>query len=120
MTAKRVTSHLETLLANQILIAQLTPPEIEYQFHKPRRWRFDFAWPGIKLAVEVEGGTWANGRHTRGSGFAQDCEKYNTAALDGWTVLRFTGKMIEGGEALSIIDAAIVSYKGKDDQTTGD
>jgi len=56
-------------------------------------------WPDRKLAVEIEGGVWVRGRHTRGSGFVKDCEKYNEAALLGWTVLRLPGSLVkEGGE----------------------
>lgn len=69
----------------------------EYQFAPHRKWRFDFAWPEKKIAVEIEGGTWSAGRHTRGTGFAADCEKYNAAALHGWRVLRFTGEMVRAG-----------------------
>lgn len=29
----------------------------EHRFHPTRRWRFDFAWPDEKVALEVEGGT---------------------------------------------------------------
>src|SRR5687768_16750315 len=28
-----------------------------------RRWRFDFAWPELKVAVECDGGTFTGGRH---------------------------------------------------------
>lgn len=63
----------------------------EHQF-AGRKWRFDIAWPELMVAVELEGGHWTgNSRHTRGSGFAADCEKYSTAAALGWRVLRFTG-----------------------------
>lgn len=41
----------------------------EHRFHPARRWRFDFAWPELLFAVEVEGGIWTGGRHNRGSGF---------------------------------------------------
>lgn len=67
----------------------------EYQFHPERKWRFDFAWPREKVAVEVEGGTWKHGRHNRGAGYAADCEKYNTATLLGWRVFRLTGDMLK-------------------------
>jgi very-short-patch-repair endonuclease len=66
----------------------------EYLFARPRRWRFDFAHPCTMVAIEIEGGTWVNGRHTRGSGFEADCEKYNAAAILGWRVLRFTTTML--------------------------
>ena len=60
-----------------------------------RDWRFDFAWPNEKVAVELEGGTWVRGAHTRGRHFRSDCEKYNFAQLLGYRVLRFTGDMLE-------------------------
>ena len=63
-------------------------PETEYVFHKTRKWRFDFAWPEHKVALEVEGGAFAYGRHTRPSGFKKDMEKYNQACLYGWRVFR--------------------------------
>jgi hypothetical protein len=62
---------------------------------KDRRWRFDIAWPDQKIALEVEGGAYTQGRHTRGKGFEEDCRKYNAAALDGWLVFRMTPGMLE-------------------------
>ena len=62
----------------------------EKRFHPTRRWRFDFVVLGIeKVAIEVEGGVFSKGRHTRGSGYMGDMEKYNEAALMGWKVLRY-------------------------------
>ena len=100
-------SDLESQLSLHILSLGLPRPEQEYRFHPDRRWRFDFAWPEYMIAVEVEGGTWTRGRHTRGAGFERDCEKYNAAAVRGWTVLRYTSGMIESGEAVGQIKQAI-------------
>jgi hypothetical protein len=63
-------------------------PVAEHKFHPDRRWRFDYAWPSILVALEVEGGVWSGGRHTRGSGFLRDMEKYNAAAGLGWRIVR--------------------------------
>jgi very-short-patch-repair endonuclease len=79
----------------------------EYRFMPPRRYRFDFAWPDKKIALEVEGGTWTNGRHTRGKGYESDCEKYDEAALLGWKVLRFTTNMVRDGRAINFIKRSI-------------
>ena len=75
----------------------------EYRFHPTRKWRFDFCWPEQRLAVEIEGSVWTNGRHTRGSGFIADTEKYNTATLMGWRVLRFDGGAVNDGTAIQTI-----------------
>lgn len=66
------------------------PLETEYKFHPTRKWRFDFAHLTSKVAIEVEGGIWSQGRHTRGSGYMADCKKYNAAIIEGWRVFRIT------------------------------
>jgi len=70
-------------------------PQREFVFAAPRRWRFDFAWPEQRVAVEIEGGVWSRGRHVTPQGFLKDLEKYNAAAALGWSVLRFAGEAIE-------------------------
>jgi very-short-patch-repair endonuclease len=95
-------SELELLLEAQILTAGLPQPVKEYKLIPYRRFRCDFAYPDIKLAIEVEGGTWSGGRHTTGSGFEKDCEKYNEAAILGWTVIRVTGKMINSIDLVAL------------------
>lgn len=69
-------------------------PTKEHRFAPPRRWRFDRSWPAALVAVELEGGVWSGGRHTRGKGYIDDCIKYNAAQLEGWLVLRFTADML--------------------------
>ena len=73
-------------------------PTPEYRFHSRRKWRFDFAWVAELVALEIEGGAWTGGRHTRGKGFLADIEKYNAAVVLGWSVLRCTPQMVESGE----------------------
>lgn len=65
-------------------------PEREYVFHETRKWRLDFAWPEQKVAVELEGGIWTGGRHTRAKGFQGDCHKHNALIAAGWRPFRFT------------------------------
>ena len=104
----------ERLLYFITTISRLPVPVQEYRFDPSRRWRFDFAYPDKKLAIEVEGGVYTGGRHVRIGGFENDAEKYNTAALMGWMVLRFTPKMIDSGLALMQIERAMRSAeKGK-------
>ena len=74
----------------------------EFRWHPTRRWRSDFCFSD-KILVEIEGGIWTRGRHTRGSGFIKDCEKYNTAAAMGWKVFRFPAGMVEDGSAIQFL-----------------
>lgn len=74
--------------------------EREFKFHATREWRADFRLTDTKILVEVEGGVWSGGRHTRGSGYEADAEKYNAAAMDGWIVLRYTTGQVQKGLAL--------------------
>ena len=60
----------------------------EYRFHPTRMWRADYCHEATKTIIELEGGVWTNGRHLRGQGFLDDCEKYNAAACMGYTVFR--------------------------------
>jgi len=69
---------------------KIPEPVAEHRFHPSRKWRFDYAWPDAKVALEVEGGAWTRGRHTRGAGFVKDLEKYSEATASGWRVLRVT------------------------------
>jgi very-short-patch-repair endonuclease len=76
-------------------------PEREYFFSPKRKWRFDFAFPDLKIAVEIEGGIWTGGAHTRGKHFESDAAKYNAAAKQGWKVLRYSTAMVERGDAIN-------------------
>lgn len=82
-------------------------PVQEFRFHLTRKWRFDFAWPDQKVALEVEGGVWTGGRHTRGSGFIKDMEKYNEAAGLGWRVFRCTPQKLCTPDTTAMIHAAL-------------
>ena len=76
-----------------------------------RRWRFDYAIPEHKIAVEVEGGVWTQGRHTRPRGFLGDMEKYNTATALGWRILRVTPDTLTTGATLDLVRRTIESAR---------
>ncbi len=90
-------------------------PVYEYLFHKPeegkkrRLWRFDFAWPELMIAVEIEGGTYSvkKSRHTTGKGFDADCIKYNCATEQGWRVFRYSTKQVMDSVAINQIKRLI-------------
>lgn len=67
----------------------------EYRFavneDPPRRWRFDFAWVPELVAVEIDGGVHAHGRHQRPAGFLADRIKYESALRLGWRVYQVPG-----------------------------
>jgi very-short-patch-repair endonuclease len=102
-------SDLEDTLAWQLKAVGVPEPVREHRFAAAigRAWRFDFAWLDRMVALEVEGGTWVNGAHNRGSHFASDAEKYDEAALAGWLVLRVTGDMVTDGRALAYVERAL-------------
>lgn len=66
-------------------------------------YRFDFAWPEQKIAVEVDGGTWRKGAHSSGAGIARDRMKDESALRLGWTVYRCTTEMVLWGRAVETI-----------------
>lgn len=97
-------SRAEDAFAAQLPSGAIAQAIREYRFDPGgRRWRFDFAWPGLKVAVEIEGGTFIAGRHTRGAAFEADCEKYAEAMIQGWMVLRVTPRMVNDGRALTLL-----------------
>jgi len=66
----------------------------EYKFCDTRKWRADYCHPDKKIIIEIEGAVWVQGRHTRGSGYIKDMEKYNEAQKLGYIVLRYTPQQI--------------------------
>jgi len=105
-------SELEEAMHFQIkCIKNIPEPEREFKFHPRRKWRFDFAWPNNGLiALEIEGGTYAKSRHTSAKGFHCDCEKYNTATILGWKVLRVDSKQVKSGQALEWLEKALNNF----------
>ncbi len=79
----------------------------EYLFHPSRKWRFDYAVPEHKIAIEVEGGVWTGGRHTRPQGFLGDIEKYNAGTLLGWRIFRVTPDDLLRTKTLNLLKEAV-------------
>ena len=103
------TSDLEYAFATRLrqIAPHIAPGVAEYQFTATRKWRFDRAWPEQRVAVELEGGVWSNGRHTRPAGYEADCQKYNAATALGWRVFRFTGRMLDTDPYVCIMQVAL-------------
>jgi len=66
----------------------------EFRFHPIRKWRADYAHLESRTLIELEGGVWVGGRHTRAAGFVADAEKYLEATLAGWRVLRLVDRQL--------------------------
>ena len=102
-----------TLLEFQCAAAKAPTPAAEYRFEPKRRWRFDWAWPIQRVALEQEGGVWVRGRHTRGKGYLNDLEKYNHAAASGWLVIRCTPQQVQDGSAFVWVKRALDQRSGR-------
>jgi len=85
----------------------LPAPVREHRFHPVRRWRFDYAWIDHKVALEVEGGVWTGGRHTRGAGFVADIEKYNAAVVAGWRVVRVVPSKLCASATVGMLESLL-------------
>jgi hypothetical protein len=75
-------------------------------------WRFDYAWPAYKIALEIEGGLWlrrSKSRHFSGRGVIGDMRKYNEAAIMGWLIIRRTPDDATNAECADLIKRAIAS-----------
>ena len=76
----------------------------EYQFYDRRKFRFDIALTYNRIGIEINGGAWSRGRHTRGGGYIKDMEKFNIAAIQGWRIFQFTPQQVMKGEAKAFIE----------------
>jgi very-short-patch-repair endonuclease len=82
-------------------------PVREFRFHPSRKWRFDYAFPDCKVAIECDGGVWTGGRHNRPQGYIRDMEKFNAAAELGWVVLKFTPQQLMTSATIETIRSTI-------------
>jgi very-short-patch-repair endonuclease len=91
-------------LDRQCVALGLPAPETEVRFHPTRKWRADFLWRSPMLIVEVDGGVFVTGRHSRGAGVEADCEKFAEAMVLGYRVLRVTTRHVRNGQAVQWIE----------------
>ncbi len=96
----------ESLLSLQLKALKIAF-EREFKFCQDRKWRADFHLVGKMILIEVEGGIWSNGRHTRGKGYLGDMEKYNSAQILGYQVLRFSTEQVKSGLAVRQIEKMV-------------
>lgn len=80
---KKPKDHFEDIIG----MFNLPVPEKEYVFHPTRKWRFDYVWNELNVAVEIQGGRFHRGNP------AKDYEKLNEAQSLGWSVYQFGSDM---------------------------
>ena len=102
-------SDAEDLLAFQIKAAGLPEPVRQYHYAPPRKLRADFAWPDVRLLVEVQGGLFSRRKGAHGSigGVLADIDRLNEATLAGFRLLRASTDMVKDGRALALIERAL-------------
>lgn len=108
---KRTRSRGERDLEMQLRAWQIEGWVMELTFDADtggRKWRLDFAWPDLKLAVEVDGGV-----HRLADRFDSDIDKHNALVLAGWLYLRFDPERIKSGTAVDTIRAAIAARESR-------
>jgi very-short-patch-repair endonuclease len=82
-----------------------TEPVYSHIMPTKRRFRADFLCPTLKIMVEINGGVFVNGRHTRGGGgYETDLIKLNLAQMNGFKVFQFTYQMLEKGELNNLVN----------------
>ena len=84
---------------------------IEFLFHPDRMWRLDYAIPSRKIGIEIQGATYTAGKHTRGTGYANDCEKLNAAQCLGWRVLWYTTQQLRADPSVVARDIKLLLDK---------
>lgn len=78
-------SVLESRAARLLAGAGLPAPKAEVAWGPQRRYRLDFAYPALKLAIEVDGSAF----HFTPEQQRQDHRRSNALVAAGWTVLRY-------------------------------
>ena len=127
LKAKAEREHLELAFLQwargMYALGLLPMPRIEWAFHPRRKWRYDYAYIGVNgrtVAIDLDGaihgrrntqtGEWeagARGGHTSGTGYENQCEKDNEAAIAGILVLRLTAKMLKDGTGYTYVERAL-------------
>jgi hypothetical protein len=116
-------SKYEIQLGRLIDLNGLPAPEKEYLFcrHLGRLYRWDFAWPWAKVALEADGGRFTGrgrGRPVTGApigyhGSDEDNRKRNIGNLLGWKILIYSPAMISSGEAIEDARIALAQAQGQ-------
>lgn len=94
------------------LFPNLPVPDRQIKPVPGRQFRLDFAWeyPGIRLGVEVDGGSYmGKSGHNTAAGQARDYEKGNLCVQNSWRILRFNTPMLKNIEDCVTFAAEILT-----------
>lgn len=78
--------------------------EKEHYFNPERQWHSDYLHRPTMTLIELEGGAYSAGRHTRPKGFVEDVFKYNSATMLGYRVVRIATGMANADYLRQLID----------------
>lgn len=72
---------------------------------RSRTYFLDLAFPGVRLAIEIDGREW----HSDAAAFENDRARHNELTAAGWTVLHITWAMLDGDpdEVIRIVRSAL-------------
>lgn len=108
--AKRRRSKLEEDFEKQLVDGGWEPGLVtEHIFHPTRKWRLDFAYPTLRVGIEVHGGLWSKGAHSRPQGIINDMEKAGEAAVLGWQVIAGSGNCVSNGRLYDVTTRLLIA-----------
>jgi hypothetical protein len=105
----------EQQLEFEIRAMKLPVPCVQYRWAtelvnangRPRQFRADFAWPPLRLLVEVQGGVWRRGGGAHSGGIAIERDKQQCAVLLGWWLFPVTSDEVKRGSAIGLVQRAL-------------
>jgi hypothetical protein len=80
----------------------------QHKFHPKRKWAFDFAFPEVFLAIEIQG--YGRG-HASYLGMKSDYEKHNAAIEFGWTIIYLMKHDLEPKNMKETIDRITAEHE---------
>jgi very-short-patch-repair endonuclease len=104
LAASAQKARFEDLFGFQLAAEKAPAVERQFRFAAElgRQFRWDFAWPDRKLAVEIQGGIWkrGGGAHSHPTDILRNMRKYNAGTALGWRLLQFSTDEVKSGSAL--------------------
>jgi very-short-patch-repair endonuclease len=105
--AKRGSNRAEEAFAYWCRALKLPMPQRNFRFHPTRRFEIDWAWPTLKVGIEIQGGIWVGGAHARPMNIVRDMTKHNLLLDFGWRVWHYTPKEVVDGIAAEHLDKVL-------------